>query len=65
MTDLNKTDLEQIRDAVPGLDLHSIRALRRAGFDIVRHDEDGDAPVRNAGPSLPRPMRSTVMHAAS
>lgn len=64
MTDLNKTDLEQIRDAVPGLDLHSIRSLRRAGFDIVRHDEEPAAPARRPGAILPRPMRSTVMHAA-
>ncbi|MBE7211447.1 MAG: hypothetical protein INR65_10560 [Gluconacetobacter diazotrophicus] len=64
MTDLNKTDLEEIRDAVPGLDLHSIRALRRAGFDIVRHDEEIEAPIRPAAGMIPRPMRSTVFEAA-
>lgn len=40
-------ELSSIRDAVPALDLSSIRALRRAGFDIVRTDP---APMQTQNP---------------
>jgi hypothetical protein len=35
---LSHTDLSDIRDAVPTLDLFAIRSLRRAGFQIIRQD---------------------------
>ena len=40
--DLDNNDLSQIRDAVPALDLLAIRSLRRAGFEIVRQNNETD-----------------------
>jgi hypothetical protein len=38
--DLSGADLSDIRDAVPALHLLAIRSLRRAGFKIVRKDQE-------------------------
>jgi hypothetical protein len=55
---LSHTDLSDIRDAVPTLDLFAIRSLRRAGFQIVRQDMN-DRPDQDPQPhetrSDPRP----------
>ena len=40
--DLDNNDLSAIRDAVPALDLLAIRSLRRAGFQIVRQNNEAD-----------------------
>ena len=48
-SNLNNTDLSDIRDAVPALDLLAIRSLRRAGFRIVRQDTEETAPGQTAG----------------
>ncbi len=45
---LSHSDLSDIRDAVPALDLLAIRSLRRAGFQIVRQDADMENDQRQA-----------------
>ncbi|MCQ8277996.1 hypothetical protein NFI95_05995 [Acetobacteraceae bacterium KSS8] len=59
MTSLSNDELTTIRDAVPHLDLSSIRALRRAGFDIVRATPE--APIRTSWTTIPRPMRTSSL----
>ena len=61
-TSLSMQDLCDIRDAVPQLDLSSIRALRRAGFDVVRSEPVPSEP-REAWAMIPRPMTSSLLHA--
>ena len=58
-TDLTMQDLSDIRDAVPHLDLVSIRALRRAGFDLVRSEPK---PPESHGmwSMIPHPMTSSL-----
>ena len=63
-TEFTKDDLKDIRDAVPQLDLVSIRALRRAGFDIVRHDPP-PVPSRALWNSIPRPMKTASLAESS
>jgi len=63
-TNLTMEDLTQIRDAVPHLDLIAIRALRRAGFDLVHREPDPQpASNRNLWHAIPRPMRTSVLQA--
>ena len=63
-TNLTMEDLTQIRDAVPQLDLIAIRALRRAGFDLVhREPEPQPGPNRNLWHAIPRPMKTSVLQA--
>lgn len=61
-TNLSMQDLSDIRDAVPHLDLLSIRALRRAGFDLVRSEPE---PSKSSGlwSMIPRPMTSSLLQA--
>jgi hypothetical protein len=59
-SDLTKDDLSDIRDAVPNLDLVSIRALRRAGFAIVRSAPELVAS-RTLWNSIPRPMQTSSL----
>ncbi len=59
MTSLSNDELSTIRDAVPHLDLSSIRALRRVGFDIVRAEPD--APIHTSWTTIPRPMRTNSL----
>ena len=61
-TNLTMQDLSDIRDAVPHLDLVSIRALRRAGFDLVRSESE---PPESGGPwpTIPGPMTSSLRYA--
>jgi hypothetical protein len=63
-TQFNQDDLSDIRDAVPQLDLVSIRALRRAGFDIVR-SEPATVQSRALWNSIPRPMRTSSLVTAA
>lgn len=59
--DFTMKDLADIRDAVPHLDLIAIRALRRAGFDIVR--SQANEPVlahRGLWNNIPLPMVSSL-----
>lgn len=58
--DLTTLDLADIRDAVPHLDLVAIRALRRAGFDLVRC-EPAPAQIHNLWNHIPRPMQTSVL----
>ena len=58
-TDLTMQDLSDIRDAVPHLDLVSIRALRRAGFDLVR-SEPKPSESHGLWSMIPRPMTSSL-----
>ena len=60
-TNLTMQDLSDIRDAVPHLDLVSIRALRRAGFDLVRSQPESSEP-RELWSLVPRPMTSSLLH---
>ena len=53
-------DLTAIRDAVPHLDLVAIRALRRAGFDIVRR-EPAPTQIQNLWHHIPRPMTTAAL----
>jgi hypothetical protein len=66
--DFTTEDLAAIREAVPGLDLRSIRALRRAGFDII-HNETTPEPTgrRTFWHMIPRPMATAALneHAAA
>lgn len=57
---LTTLDLTDIRDAVPQLDLVAIRALRRAGFDLVRC-EPAPAQIRNLWNHIPHPMQTAVL----
>lgn len=59
MTSFTNDELTTIRDAVPHLDLQSIRALRRAGFDIVRAEPE--ATTRTAWTTIPQPMRTASL----
>lgn len=64
--DFTQTDLSAIRDAVPHLDLVAMRALRRAGFDIVRCEpEDGVAPIHNFWNHIPLPMTASALQTAA
>ncbi len=63
-TEFNQRDLSAIRDAVPHLDLVSIRALRRAGFDIVRSEPEATTS-RALWNSIPRPMRASSLSTAA
>ena len=59
--DFTMEDLSDIRDAVPHLDLSAIRALRRAGFEIVR--SQASEPVlahRSLWNNIPLPMVSSI-----
>ena len=57
-TNLTMEDLSAIRDAVPHLDLVAIRALRRAGYDLVHRDpEPGEG--RSTWQAIPRPMTTS------
>ena len=58
-TNLTMQDLSDIRDAVPHLDLVSIRALRRAGFDLVR-SEPRQVEPHGLWSVIPRPMTSSL-----
>lgn len=58
--DFSNDDLREIRDAVPHLDLVGIRALRRAGFDIVRR-EPAPAEIHNFWNLIPRPMTTSAL----
>ncbi len=60
-TNLTMQDLSDIRDAVPHLDLLSIRALRRAGFDLVRSEPEA-SESRGLWSMIPRPMTSSLLH---
>ncbi len=60
-TNLTMQDLSDIRDAVPQLDLLSIRALRRAGFDLVRSAPE-PSESRGLWSMIPRPMTSSLLH---
>ena len=60
-TNLTMQDLADIRDAVPHLDLVSIRALRRAGFDLVRSEPEPTESPRTWS-MIPRPMTSSLLH---
>ena len=60
-TNLSMQDLSDIRDAVPQLDLSSIRALRRAGFDLVRSEPE-PAASHALWSMIPRPMTSSLLH---
>ena len=60
-TNLTMQDLSDIRDAVPHLDLVSIRALRRAGFDLVRSEPE-PSESRGLWTLIPRPMTSSLLH---
>ena len=62
-TNLTMQDLSDIRDAVPHLDLLSIRALRRAGFDLVRSEPE-PSESRGLWSMIPRPMTSSLLYAA-
>lgn len=57
---LNMEDLSEIRDAVPHLDLLAIRSLRRAGFDIVRHEPE-QAQIQNLWHHIPHPMTTSAL----
>ena len=64
--DFTNDDLTAIRDAVPHLDLVSIRALRRAGYDIIRR-EPAPGTARTLWNLIPRPMATQSLvseHAA-
>ncbi len=61
-TNLSMQDLSDIRDAVPQLDLLSIRALRRAGFDLVRSEPEPSVS-HGLWSMIPRPMTSSLVHA--
>lgn len=58
--DLNMSDLSEIRDAVPHLDLVAIRSLRRAGFDIVRQEPE-PTQIQNLWHQIPRPMATAAL----
>ena len=60
-TDFTNEDLSAIRDAVPQLDLVAIRALRRAGYDIVRSKQALE-PGRELWNLIPRPVATRVLH---
>lgn len=63
--DFTNQDLSDIRDAVPHLDLVAIRALRRAGFGIVRCESaPAPAQIHNFWNQIPRPMKTTALEAA-
>ncbi len=60
--DFTMEDLSDIRDAVPHLDLVAIRALRRAGFDIVRSEASAPVlPNRTFWNNIPHPMVSSIL----
>ncbi|MCQ8242317.1 hypothetical protein [Rhizosaccharibacter radicis] len=57
-------ELATIRLAVPGLDLRSIRALRRAGFAIVPETAGSETPTgdsRRFWHMIPRPMHTAAL----
>lgn len=58
--DFTMEDLTAIRDAVPHLDLVAIRALRRAGYDIVRR-EPAPMQIQNLWHHIPRPMKTAAL----
>lgn len=60
--DLTKEDLSDIRDAVPHLDLVAIRALRRAGFALVRSEPVAAPAIHNLWNHIPRPMMTSAFH---
>ena len=62
-TNLSMQDLSDIRDAVPQLDLQSIRSLRRAGFDLVRSEPEAPAMSHRLWSMIPRPMTSSLLQA--
>ncbi len=60
--DFTMEDLSDIRDAVPHLDLIAIRALRRAGFDIVRSEASTPVlPNRTLWNNIPHAMVSSIL----
>ena len=60
--ELTREDLSTIRDAAPHLDLVAIRALRRAGYELVRRDAEPVAPPTHSFWNLiPRPMTTSAL----
>jgi hypothetical protein len=59
-TEFSNTELTLIRDAVPQLDLVAIRALRRAGFEIVRTTPE-PVQARTLWTTIPRPMKTASL----
>lgn len=63
--ELTKEDLSDIRDAVPHLDLVAIRALRRAGFALVRAEPVTAPEIHNLWNHIPRPMTTSALRPES
>lgn len=64
---LTNNDLETIRDVVPHLDLAAIRALRRAGYAVVREfrviaPKPTLALAAEDAALMPKPSRSLLDH---